>query len=446
MQGSSVSNTGLSDVIDIEDVSALEETLKEAHPADIADSIEQITPEKRQVIWNAIPNEITGEVLAELSDGVQSDLAEQIDSRQLIDSIIQLDIDDIADIIPNIPDELLSDVLFAVDQETRSTLGKVLSYPEDSAGGLMDIDATVLRDNISIEVALRFLRLHSNLPSHTDAIYLVNRSNQLTGIVPINHLITAPADNQIKSLTLDNPVFFESMVHEDDVAKAFADYNLISAPVVDDNQKLIGRITVDDVVDVIREQAEADIMASAGLKHEQDIFAPVTRTSRGRAVWLGVNLLTALLGSWVIGQFEGSIQKLVALAVLMPIVASMGGNAGTQTLTVVIRGMSTGTISRSNFFTVLRKESLVGVLNGVLWALVIAIIATLWYQDVALGAVIAIAMLANLCMGAIAGVLLPILLERMNIDPALAGGVALTTVTDVVGYFSVLGLATLFLL
>lgn len=446
MQGSSVSNIDLSDVTDIEDTVALREKLGNSHPADIADFIEQITPEKRQTVWNAITQENSGAVLAELADGVLADLAPQIDNQQLIDSIVQLDIDDIADIIPNIPDDLLSDVLFAVNQETRSSLGKVLSYPEDSAGGLMDIDATVLRDNISIEVALRFLRLHADLPSHTDSIYLVNRSNELTGIVAINRLITAPTEDQIRSLTLENPVYFNCLAHEDEVAKAFADYDLISAPVVDDQNKLVGRITVDDVIDVIREQAEADIMASAGLKNEQDIFAPVTRTSRSRAVWLGVNLLTALLGSWVIGQFEGSIQKLVALAVLMPIVASMGGNAGTQTLTVVIRGMSTGTISKANFFTVLRKEGLVGILNGLLWALVISAIATFWYQDIGLGAVIAIAMLTNLIMGALAGVILPIVLERMNIDPALAGGVALTTVTDVVGYFSVLGLATVFLL
>jgi len=216
--------------------------------------------------------------------------------------------------------------------------------------------------------------------------------------------------------------------------------------VIDEKNKLLGRITIDDVVDVIREQAEHDIMASAGLSEDEDIFAPVAQTSRNRTVWLAVNLVTALLGSWVIGQFEGSIQQLVALAVLMPIVASMGGNAGTQTLTVVIRGMSLGTISPSNLFNVLKKEALVGVLNGLIWAIIIAAISALWYQNFELGLVIAIAMLANLVMGAIAGVCIPIFLDKMNIDPALAGGVALTTVTDVVGYFSVLGLATMLLL
>ena len=239
---------------------------------------------------------------------------------------------------------------------------------------------------------------------------------------------------------------FNCLDDEEYVAKAFADYDLVSAPVVDHENRLLGRITIDDVVDVIREQAEHDIMATAGLRNEADIFAPVIETTRNRSVWLGVNLVTALLGSWVIGQFEGSIQELVALAVLMPIVASMGGNAGTQTLTVVIRGMSTGTISAGNVLNVLKKETMVGVLNGVLWAAVIAVIAALWYTNIHLGLVIACAMTANLIMGAIAGVIIPVFLEKMNVDPALAGGVALTTVTDVVGYFSVLGLATWLLL
>ena len=310
----------------------------------------------------------------------------------------------------------------------------------------MNIDAIAVRDNISLDVVLRFLRLKTELPEHTDCVYLVDRANKLTGILPLEKLITCRGTDSAKDHALINPVSFEILDDEEDVAKAFADYDLVSAPVVGEDQTLMGRITVDDVVDVIREQAEHDIMAAAGLKEEEDIFAPVTKTTQNRTIWLAVNLLTALLGSWVIGQFEGSIQQLVALAVLMPIVASMGGNAGTQTLTVVIRGMSTGTISRGNILTVLRKESMVGVLNGLIWAFVIALIAALWYQNTSLGLVIAAAMIANLVMGAIAGVCIPVFLEKLNIDPALAGGVALTTVTDVIGYFSVLGLATLFLI
>ena len=434
------------EMLDQKDSASVAALFAQAHPADIADSLERLTPAKRPHAWIHIPDSARGEVLAELNEGVFKDLALELDNKELIDAIKVLDIDDIADLIPDLPEAILADVLFAVDSETRTNLGEVLSYPEDSAGGLMNIDAIAVRDNISLEVVLRFLRLKDELPEHTDTVYLVDRQNRLTGILPLEKLITGKATDPARDHALENPVSFHTLDPEEDVAKAFADYDLVSAPVVDESHELMGRITVDDVVDVIRDQAEHDIMAAAGLKEDEDIFAPVGKTTKNRTIWLGVNLITALLGSWVIGQFEGSIQQLVALAVLMPIVASMGGNAGTQTLTVVIRGMSTGTISRSNVFNVLRKESLVGVLNGLIWAVVVALVAALWYQNLSLGFVIAAAMVANLVMGAIAGVCIPVFLDKMGIDPAPAGGVALTTVTDVVGYFSVLGLATLVLL
>jgi len=434
------------ELLDANNAPAIKDVFAKAHPADIADALERLTPLKRPTAWMHIPQPAKGEVLAELNEGVFKNLAHELDTDELINSIKVLDLDDIADLIPDLPDSILADVLFAVDVETRNSLGEVLSYPENSAGGLMDLDATSVRDNVSLEVVLHYLRRLTQLPEHTDTLYLVDRQNCLTGVLPIERLITAPGDDLTIKHAVDNPISFSCLDNEQDVAKAFVDYDLISAPVVDDTNKLLGRITIDDVVDVIREQAEHDIMATAGLREEEDIFAPVAKTSRNRTVWLAVNLVTALLGSWVIGQFEGSIQKLVALAVLMPIVASMGGNAGTQTLTVVIRGMSLGTISRGNMINVLKKETMVGVLNGLIWALVIAVIAASWFQDINLGLVIAAAMIANLVMGAIAGVCIPVFLEKMGIDPALAGGVALTTVTDVVGYFSVLGLATLLLL
>lgn len=446
MQQTTPQITNIVELLNAEDVSSLIALFADAHPADIADALERLLPSKRPLVWGYIPQASKGEVLAELSEGVFIDLAQELDKQELIDSIKDLDIDDIADLIPDLPDAILADVLFAVDAQTRNHLGEVLSYPEDSAGGLMNLDVTTVRDNISLEVVLHFLRLKTELPEHTDTIYLVDRNQCLTGILPIHRIITAPANDLASVHTLNNPVTFESLDSEEEIAKAFADYDLISAPVVDENQRLLGRITIDDVVDVIRDQAEHDIMAAAGLREDEDIFAPVAKTSRNRTVWLAVNLVTALLGSWVIGLFEGSIQQLVALAVLMPIVASMGGNAGTQTLTVVIRGMSLGTISRGNMMTVLRKETMVGVLNGLIWAIVIALIASLWYQSAQLGLVIAAAMIANLVIGAIAGVCIPVFLDKVGIDPALAGGVALTTVTDVVGYFSVLGLATVLLL
>lgn len=425
---------------------ALSHLFSNAHPADIADALEQLTPASRTSAWVHIPQSSKGEVLAELSEGVFKNLAHELDNQELVDAIKVLDIDELADLIPDLPEALLADVLFAIDTETRANLGEVLLYPEDSAGGLMRLDTIKVRDNISLDVVLHYLRLKSELPDHTDTLYLIDREQRLTGILPIDRLITQNGRDPAIKHALDAPVIFKSFDDEEDVAKAFTDYDLISAPVINENQELLGRITVDDVVDVIREQAEHDIMAAAGLKEEEDIFAPVAKTSRNRTVWLAVNLVTALLGSWVIGQFEGSIQQLVALAVLMPIVASMGGNAGTQTLTVVIRGMSLGTISQGNMMAVLRKETMVGILNGLIWAIVITVVAGAWYQNAYLGLVIAAAMIANLVMGAIAGVCIPIFLEKMNIDPALAGGVALTTVTDVVGYFSVLGLATLLLL
>ncbi len=434
------------ELLNADDTVAVAELFAQAHPADIADALEQLTPMNRPSAWVHIPKDAKGDVLAELSEGVFKDLAHELDNRELINAIKVLDIDELADLIPDLPESLLADVLFAVDTETRANLGEVLSYPEDSAGGLMNLDTTTVRDNISLDVVLHYLRLKSELPEHTDTIYLIDRQKRLAGILPIDRLITQPGRDPAVAHAVETPVIFQCLDSEEDVAKAFADYDLISAPVVDENNVLLGRITIDDVVDVIRDQAEHDIMAAAGLKEEEDIFAPVAKTSQNRTVWLAVNLITALLGSWVIGIFEGSIQQLVALAVLMPIVASMGGNAGTQTLTVVIRGMSLGTISPGNMLTVLKKETMVGALNGFIWAVVIAAIAALWFQNLQLGLVIAAAMMANLVMGAIAGVCIPIFLDKMNIDPALAGGVALTTVTDVVGYFSVLGLATLILL
>ncbi len=415
------------------------------HPSEVADLIESVTPEQRSQIWTAVDIEQAGEVLTELNEGVLTTLIDDIDHHRLVKSMIHLDIDDIADLIPDLPESVVSDVLFAIDQATRKSLGEVLAFPEDSAGGLMNTDAVVVRDDISLEVAMRFLRLKDELPKNTDTIFLVNRNSQLTGIMPINRLITAAPSQPIRQHVIKDPIIFSVLDLDDDVAKTFTDYNLISAPVVDEQNQLVGRITIDDVVDVIIEDAEQEAFARAGLKQDEDLFSSVASSTRNRALWLGVNLITALIGSWVIGQFEGTIKQLVALAVLMPIVASMGGNAGTQTLTIVIRGLSNGTIQKQNIMPLLKKEFLVGSLNGVIWAIAIALIATIWYHDIQLGGIIALAMLTNLIVSAIAGVVLPIALEKLHIDPALAGGVALTTVTDVVGYFSVLGLAALFL-
>ena len=361
-------------------------------------------------------------------------------------AVRELDIDEIADLIPDLPEEVIADVQLTVDQSARQNLHAVLSYPEDTAGGLMNVDTVTVREQLSLAVVLRYLRLRGELPEYTDKLFVVDRNNRLRGILFASTLLTSDAAQRVRENMDGEPITFDPMDASEDVAAAFERYNLISAPVIDDTKTLLGRITIDDIVDVIREEGEHTVMARAGVPEDEDLFAPATRTTKGRALWLGVNLATAILASWVIAQFEESIEKLVALAVMMPIVASMGGNAGTQTLTVVIRGIGVGTITGSNVFRVLKKEFLVGGLNGIIWAMAVAAVATFWYHDYALGLIVGIAMIINVIAAAVAGVLIPVFLERAGIDPALASGVALTTITDVVGFLAVLGLAALFLL
>ncbi|MBS1269565.1 MAG: Magnesium transporter MgtE [Gammaproteobacteria bacterium] len=435
----------LIEAIEAEDRPAIRDVLADLHPADVGRLLESLTPEQRDLAWAEIETESKGEVLVEVAEGVQSDLLEDMDKSEMVAAVRGLDTDDIADLIPILPDDVLADVLFTVDKVARAGLGEVLSYPEDTAGGLMDVDTLMVRGNVPIRAVIRYLRLLGRLPEHTDKLFVVDRKSRLRGILTLANLLTAPPENRVKDHFDNEPKVFKAMDPEDDVAERFQKYNLISGPVVDEDYKLIGRITIDDVVDVIRETADRSVMVRAGLSEEEDIFAPVRRTTRSRSVWLGVNLITAIIASIVIGQFESTIERLVALAVLMPIVASMGGNAGMQTLTVVIRGLGTGIISSSNARKVLKKEFLVGSLNGIVWAIAVAVVAVVWYQDLALGMVIAVAIFVNLVCAALAGVALPIVVQKFGIDPALAGGVTLTTVTDVIGFFSVLGLAALFL-
>lgn len=436
----------LIEAIEAEDRSAIASMLSDLHPADIGLLLESLTPEQRDLAWAEIDNEAKGEILLEVAEGVQADLLEDMDRPEMVAAVRNLDTDDIADLIPVLPDDVLADVLFTVDKVARAGLGEVLSYPEDTAGGLMDVDTLMVRGNVPIRVVIRYLRLLGRLPDHTDKLFVVDRKSRLRGILRLADLLTAPPEDRVRDHFDEEPKVFKALDPEEEVAERFEKYNLVSAPVVDDDYKLIGRITIDDVVDVIRETADRSVMARAGLSEEEDIFAPVHRTTRSRSIWLGVNLITAIIASMVIRQFETTIEQLVALAVLMPIVASMGGNAGTQTLTVVIRGLGTGIISSSNAWKVLRKEFLVGGLNGLIWAIGVATVAIVWYQDIALGAVVALAIFVNLVAAALAGVALPIIVQKLGIDPALAGGVALTTVTDVVGFFAVLGIAALFLL
>ncbi|MCK5365979.1 MAG: magnesium transporter, partial [Gammaproteobacteria bacterium] len=345
----------------------------------------------------------------------------------------------------DLPEPVADEVLQAMDEQHRERLEAVLAYPEDTAGGLMNVDVLTVRADVSLETVLRYLRRRGEIPERTNRLFVVDRENAYVGMLRLADLLISDPDDSVESHIIDerDPILATMASHE--VARMFEQRNLLSAPVVNEVGRLIGRITVDDVVDVIRDEGEQALMRMAGLDEEYDIFAPVLITSRRRMLWLGVNLATALLAAWVIGLFEATIEKVVALAVLMPVVASMGGIAGSQTLTIVIRGMALGQVGSSNAGWLLNREILVGFINSLLWALVVALVATYWFGWPALGVIVAIALIVNLVIGAIAGTVLPLVMRRLMIDPALAGGVVLTTVTDVVGFVTFLGLGALFL-
>ncbi|NOZ09751.1 MAG: magnesium transporter [Gammaproteobacteria bacterium] len=419
--------------------------LADLHPADIAHLLEGTPLDQRLIAWELVQAPIQGEILLEVSEGVRDDLIEAMDSRAVVDAVRHLDTDEIADLLPDLPDEVVAEILFTLDREDRQRLDTVLSYPEDTAGGLMNLDMVTVRDSVSLEVVLRYLRRRGDLPESTNKLFVVDWNNRLVGSLQLTTLLGSDLKKRVHDVMTQDVVSFQSMTPDRDVAAAFERYNLITAPVVDTENRILGRITVDDVVDVIREQADQAVLARAGLSVENDIFASVSESTKNRALWLGVNLITAFIASWVIGHFETTLSKMVALAVLMPIVASMGGNAGTQTLTLIIRGLALGTITGANAHKVIKKELMVGGLNGIIWALVVALVATLWFDDILLGVIIGVAMIFNMITAALAGVLLPIMLNRLGIDPALAGTVALTTITDVIGFLSFLGLAALFL-
>ncbi len=431
--------------LEVNDLAKVREILSALHPADIAHILEGLTPELRATAWTQVDVQHMGEVLLELPEAVRADLVKLMDDQALIAAAHTLDTDDIADLIPDLSDEVIAEILFALDKQDRQRLDSVLSYPEDTAGGLMNVDTVTVRENITLDVVLRYLRRRGELPEHTNQLFVVDRSDRVVGALPVARLITTETRARVSRAMERDVVKFTTLTPDKEVAAAFENYNLISAPVVDDNNRLLGRITVDDVVDVIREQADRQVMAPAGLSEEEDIFAPVARSSRRRAVWLGVNLVTAFIASWVIGLFEHTIEKVVAVAVLMPIVASMGGNAGTQTLTLVVRGLAMGTISESNARRVLSRELMIGAVNGLIWALVVALVTLLWFHHWLLGLLIGVAMIINLAFAALSGVLIPLLVRKVGVDPALASAVILTTVTDVVGFFAFLALATLFL-
>ncbi len=420
--------------------------LNNMNSAEVAHLLESLPADERDLAWDLVRTKLEGDVLIHVNDNLRANLIRKMEPHELVAATSGLETDDLADLLPDMPDEVFNKVLLSMDEQNRLRLESALSYPEDSAGGLMNMDTITVRADITVDVLLRYLRRHKELPEHTDTLMVVDREGKFMGVVPLTTLLTsAPTATVAEIMQRDVEAIPADMpVHE--VAKLFELHDLVSAPVVDDKGMLLGRITVDDVVDIIRDEGEHSLMSMAGLHEEEDLFAPVIPSARRRALWLGINLLTAFLASWVIGQFGATIEKLVALAVLMPIVASMGGIAGSQTMTLVIRGLALDQVSDHNARKLLLKEATVGLLNSMVWALVVAAVAWLWFGSPDLGAVIAAAMTINLLIAAVAGVIIPLLLRKLGADPALAGGVVLTTVTDVVGFLSFLGLATLFLI
>jgi magnesium transporter len=415
------------------------------HPAEVADMLEALKPLYRELVWELIESESRGEVLVELNDEVRTSLIETTGTEDLIHAANTLETDDLADILQDLPNVVIQEVLLSLSNQDRNRLETVLAYDEDCAGGLMNTDTVTVRPDVTLDVVLRYLRKRGEIPEQTDNLIVVDRTDYYIGLLPLSTLLTNEESLTVAELMqTDEPAILVTM-DEKDVALLFEQRDLISAPVVNEENSLLGRITIDDVVDVIREEADHSIMSMAGLDEEQDMFAPATRSARRRTVWLGINLCTALLASWVIGFYEETLEKVIALAILMPVVASMGGIAGSQTLTLVIRGIALRQIGRTNASLLLGKELTIGVLNGLLWAVVVAVIAGTWFHSTEIGLLIGSAMIINMVCAALAGVTIPLTLERLGIDPALAGGVLLTTITDVVGFVAFLGLATLYL-
>lgn len=435
----------ISDVIRLHGSGSVDETrflLAAMRPPELAVLLESTPLKVRRVLWEILDEEQNHQVLQHLHDDVLGSFLEGMATEELVAAADELDTDDFADILQQLPDTISTQVLGSLDSSDRARVEAVLSYPEDTAGGLMNTDTITVRPRHSIEIVLRYLRLRKELPETTDALIVTNSRDEYAGTLPLTTLLTADPSVTVREVMNSELEALPWDMPDTEVARVFSELDLVSASVVDASGKLIGRITIDDVVDVIMEDAEEAVLAPAGLDIDDDTFAPILKSARRRVMWLTINLFTAFLAAAVINLFEETIAKVVALAVLMPIVASMGGIAGTQTLTLVIRGIAIGQIGRANLWLLLNREFLLAVLNGLLLAGVVAIVAALSFDDITLGLVIALAMVVNLIVAAVAGSLLPSILLAMKIDPAIAGGVVLTTITDVAGFFVFLGLAT----
>ncbi len=436
----------LSDALDSGRLGPIRRLVNTLSPAEIGNLLESLPAQKRSVVWGLVDAEDDGEVLVHVGDDVRESLIAEMDPDELVAALGELDIDDIADIADDLPDQVIQEVLKSMDRENRDRLEQALSFPDGSAGRLMNPDVVTVRADTTVDVVLRYLRLRGDLPEHIDHLFVVSRRHQYLGRVALSALLTHEPSTPINELMDDSQGAIPASASEREVANQFSDHDWVTAPVVDENNILLGRITIDDVVDIIREHAEHHALSAAGVDDGEDLFGPVGRAMRRRLVWLSINLCTAFIAANVVGQFEGTIDRLVALAVLMPIVAGLGGNAGTQVMALVVRGLALGQVGASNILTLLWKEMRVALLNGVLMGAILSLIVLLWFRNPALSGVIFAALTCNLVLAASIGVLIPVGLRRLGFDPALGSGIFLTAITDSMGFFTFLGLATLVLM
>ncbi|MEH6564854.1 MAG: magnesium transporter [Halopseudomonas sp.] len=424
----------------------LQRKLDELHPADVAYILESLPLEERLAVWQLVKVERDGEILLEVSDAVRETLIADMDSHEIIAAANTLDADELADLAPDLPRDVVRELMDTLDAQQRDRLKSALSYDEDQVGALMDFDMITIRDDVTLEVVSRYLRRFDALPDHTDKLFVVDTQGLLKGVLPIKKLLVGSPDEVVVDVMADDPVVFDPADDAGEAAQAFERYDLVSAPVVDRSGRLCGRLTIDEMVDYIREESEAEVLNAAGLREEEDIFASVWKSVRNRWAWLAVNLCTALIASRVIGLFENAIEQLVALAALMPIVAGIGGNSGNQTITMIVRGVATGQVQVAHGRRLLRKEASVALINGVFWGIVLAAIAFALYGSVPLAIVLMAAMTLNMLLAACMGVFIPLIRLRLGGDPALGSSVLITAITDSGGFFIFLGLATLFLL
>jgi magnesium transporter len=428
------------------DFAVLQRKLDQLHPADVAYILEALPLAERLVVWDMVKAERDGDILLEVSDAVRETLIAHMDEQELVAATGQLDTDEIADLAPDLPREVMQDVFRSLSVEEREQLRAAMSYPEDAVGALMDFDMISVRDDITVEVVLRYLRRLDEMPDHTDQLFVVDRDEHLKGLLPVNRLLVTEPDTVVAAITDKEFIKLEPDEKAQDAALAFERYDLVSAPVVDGTGKLVGRVTVNTVVDFIREETDSEKLSAGGLREEEDLFASVWSSVKNRWTWLAVNLVTAFIASRVIGTFEASIGKLVALAALMPIIAGIGGNSGNQTITMIVRALALGQITTNSARKLFAKEIGVSFINGLIWGGVVGLFAFLIYHSWQLGLVMMGAMVLNLLLAALMGVTIPLLMQKLGRDPAVGSSVMITAITDSGGFFIFLGLATVFLI